>query len=169
MRSIAFFLAASAVAINNVAGHYIFQQFSSGGTQYEAWKYIRRNSNPDWLQNSPVTDLASPDLRCNVGGGVANGTETLTIKAGSEFTFTLDTAVYHQGPISLYVGGDLSLLRASGEGLRLTTALDTCPKRPAPLRNMTAVARGSRSLTGVRISAETRPAFVWDMITNEPP
>ncbi|CAI4217785.1 unnamed protein product [Parascedosporium putredinis] len=103
MRSIAFLLAASAVAINNVAGHYIFQQFSSGGTQYDAWKYIRRNSNPDWLQNSPVTDLASPDLRCNVGGGVANGTETLTIKAGSEFTFTLDTAVYHQGPISLYM------------------------------------------------------------------
>ncbi|PKS11178.1 hypothetical protein jhhlp_002939 [Lomentospora prolificans] len=103
MRSLANLFVASAVAVNTVAAHYIFQQFSSDGTQYPAWQYIRRNPSPEWLQNSPVTDLASKDLRCNVGGDVSNGTETLTVKAGSEFTFTLDTAVYHQGPISLYM------------------------------------------------------------------
>jgi len=101
MKSLACLLAVSALVVNNVAAHYIFQQFSSGGTKYPAWEYIRRNSNPDWLQNAPVTDLASLDLRCNVGGEVSNGTETVTMKAGDEFTFTLDTAVYHQGPISL--------------------------------------------------------------------
>ena len=91
----------AALAVDRVAGHYIFQQLSVGSTKFPAWKYIRRNSNPAWNQNGPVTDLTSNDLRCNVGGEVSNGTETLPIKAGDEFTFTLDTAVYHQGPISL--------------------------------------------------------------------
>lgn len=97
-------LLATLLALGGPASaHYIFQQLSIGGTQYPPWTYIRRNSNPDWLQNGPVTDLSSNDLRCNVGGGVSNGTETVTVKAGSEFTFTLDTAVYHVGPTSMYV------------------------------------------------------------------
>lgn len=85
------------------SGHYIFQQLTANGVKYPPWRYIRRNTNPAWLQNAPVTDLNSPDLRCNVGGGVSNGTETITMKAGDEFTISLDTAVYHQGPVSLYV------------------------------------------------------------------
>lgn len=103
MKSLLQLAVASALAVNSVAGHYIFQQFTAGGTKYPAWKYIRRNSNPAWLQNGPVTDLSSPDLRCNVGGEVSNGTETITMKAGDQFTFTLDTAVYHAGPVSLYM------------------------------------------------------------------
>lgn len=98
-------VAIAAIAINNVAGHYIFQQFSAGSTKFPVWEYIRRNSNPAWLQNGPVTDLASDDLRCNVGGEVSNGTETISMKAGDQFTFTLDTAVYHIGPVSMYVFG----------------------------------------------------------------
>lgn len=100
MRSLASLFAVIALA-NTATAHYIFQQFTAGGTKYDPWTYIRRNSNPDWLQNGPVTDLASNDLRCNVGGEVSNGTETLAMSAGGEFTFTLDTAVYHQGPVSL--------------------------------------------------------------------
>ncbi|KAK4235714.1 glycoside hydrolase [Achaetomium macrosporum] len=103
MKSLLHLAAATALAVNSVTAHYIFQQFTAGGTKYPPWKYIRRNTNPAWLQNGPVTDLASNDLRCNVGGGVSNGTETITMKAGDEFTFTLDTAVYHAGPVSLYM------------------------------------------------------------------
>ncbi|AEO55082.1 glycoside hydrolase family 61 protein [Thermothelomyces thermophilus ATCC 42464] len=95
--------AAAAFAVNSAAGHYIFQQFATGGTKYPPWKYIRRNTNPDWLQNGPVTDLSSTDLRCNVGGQVSNGTETITLDAGDEFSFILDTPVYHAGPTSLYM------------------------------------------------------------------
>ena len=97
-----FYFAFAVLAAHAVSGHYIFQQLSVGSNKYAAWKYVRRNSNPAWLQNGPVTDLASKDLRCNVGGGVSNGTETVNINAGDSFTFTLDTAVYHIGPISLY-------------------------------------------------------------------
>src|SRR4051794_14703067 len=93
----------AALAAKTVAGHYQFQQFSVGTTKFAAWKYVRRNTNPAWLQNGPVTDLASKDLRCNVGAGVSNGTETVTMKAGDDFTFTLDTAVYHIGPTSMCV------------------------------------------------------------------
>ncbi|KAL2120949.1 hypothetical protein VTJ04DRAFT_4976 [Mycothermus thermophilus] len=92
-----------ALAAESVSAHYIFQQLTVAGTKYPVWKYIRRNSNPAWLQNGPVTDLASTDLRCNVGGQVSNGTETLTVRAGDQFTFHLDMAVYHQGPTSLYM------------------------------------------------------------------
>ncbi|KAM7202220.1 family 61 putative glycoside hydrolase [Rhypophila sp. PSN 637] len=98
-----FYLVLGLLTAHAVSAHYIFQQFSVGSTKYPAWNYVRRNSNPSWLQNGPVTDLASNDLRCNVGGGTSNGTETANVKAGDSFTFTLDTAVYHVGPVSLYM------------------------------------------------------------------
>jgi hypothetical protein len=91
-----FTLAALMLAVTNVSAHYIFQQLAIGDVKNPVFKYIRQNSN----YNSPVTDLTSNDLRCNVG---ANGaaTETLAVKAGDSFTFYLDTPVYHQGPVSL--------------------------------------------------------------------
>lgn len=61
------------------------------------YQNIRQNTN----NNSPVTDLKSTDLRCNVGGGSGAATSTVTVAAGSSLTFTADIAVYHQGPVSL--------------------------------------------------------------------
>ncbi len=102
MKSFMSLAAMAVLAANGVAGHYIFQQFSAGSTSFPPWQYVRRNANPAWLQNGPVTDLSSTDLRCNLGGQVSNGTETITMNAGDAFTFTLDTPVYHVGPVSLY-------------------------------------------------------------------
>ena len=90
-------LAALSLAVTDVSAHYIFQQLSIGSTKYPVFQYIRQNSN----YNSPVTDLSSNDLRCNVGGGSGASTQTVSVKAGDQFTFTLDTPVYHQGPISM--------------------------------------------------------------------
>ena len=89
-------LAALSLAVSEVSAHYIFQQLSIGSTKYPVFEYIRQNSN----YNSPVTDLTSDDLRCNVGASGAS-TDTVSVKAGDQFTFTLDTPVYHQGPISM--------------------------------------------------------------------
>jgi len=91
-------LAALSLLVGDVSAHYIFQQLSIGSTKYPVFQYIRQNSN----YNSPVTDLTSNDLRCNVGASGAS-TQTVAVKAGDQFTFTLDTPVYHQGPISMYV------------------------------------------------------------------
>jgi len=77
------------------AAHYRFEQLDSN----TVWQYIRENTSG----NSPVTDLASNDLRCNVGA-TGDGVETATVSAGDTVEFTLDTAVYHQGPVMWYLG-----------------------------------------------------------------
>jgi len=82
-----------------VCGHYIFERFTHAGVEYPVYQYIRPNTN----YNSPVIDLTSDDLRCNVGGESGSATETLTVKAGDQFSFTTDVTVYHDGPFSLYM------------------------------------------------------------------
>ena len=57
------------------------------------WEYVRESTN----NNSPVTDLTSNDLRCNVGGANGTGVATASIAAGSTVTFSLDQAIYHVG------------------------------------------------------------------------
>ncbi|TGJ81557.1 hypothetical protein E0Z10_g7198 [Xylaria hypoxylon] len=116
MKNFVSLAAVSALAANTVSAHYIFQEFTAGSTKFDLFQYIRKNSN----YNSPVTgnyhatpthdnkfiditvDLTSNDLRCNVGA-TGTGTETIDVTAGETFSFTLDTAVYHQGPISIYM------------------------------------------------------------------
>ncbi|KAL9616475.1 MAG: hypothetical protein Q9160_008670 [Pyrenula sp. 1 TL-2023] len=77
------------------SAHYIFEFFDNGA----AYKNVRQNTN----YNSPVTDLTSNDLRCNVGGATGGSTSTISVAAGSTHTFKADIAVYHQGPVSFYM------------------------------------------------------------------
>ncbi|KAI1184598.1 lytic polysaccharide monooxygenase [Nemania serpens] len=99
MKSIVKVVAAAALAAQSVSGHYIFQALAKGTAKGTPYEFVRRNTN----NNSPVTDLASNDLRCNVGGATGGSTSTLAMNAGDQFTFSLDQAVYHQGPVSIYM------------------------------------------------------------------
>ncbi|KAI0134672.1 glycosyl hydrolase family 61-domain-containing protein [Xylariales sp. AK1849] len=99
MKSFTGIIATATLVAQSVSAHYIFEAFAPGTTKGVAYEYVRRNTN----YNSPVTDLASNDLRCNVGGATGTNTTTIEVAAGSQFTFTLDIAVYHQGPISIYM------------------------------------------------------------------
>ncbi|KAI1081235.1 glycoside hydrolase family 61 protein [Whalleya microplaca] len=99
MRNFVATVATAALAAQGASAHYIFQALSKGTAKGTPYEFVRRNTN----YNSPVTDLASNDLRCNVGGATGGNTSTVEMNAGDPFTFTLDTAVYHQGPISLYM------------------------------------------------------------------
>jgi hypothetical protein len=92
-------VAALSLAVADVSGHYIFQQLGVGSQKFGVYEHIRKNTN----YNSPVTSLSSNDLRCNVGGNSGASTTTANVKAGDSVTFYSDTAVYHQGPISLFV------------------------------------------------------------------
>ncbi|KAF2115589.1 glycoside hydrolase [Lophiotrema nucula] len=81
-------------------GHYIFQYLTANGAKGAKYQNVRTNSN----YNSPVTALTSNDLRCNVGASSGGGnTTTVAVAAGSTVTFTADTAVYHQGPVTFYM------------------------------------------------------------------
>ncbi|KAK0615072.1 glycoside hydrolase [Bombardia bombarda] len=99
MKNVFSLVAALSLGVADVSGHYIFQQLTVGSKKFGVFEGIRQNSN----YNSPVTSLTSNDLRCNVGGSSGASTVTVDMKAGDSFTFRSDTAVYHQGPISLYM------------------------------------------------------------------
>ncbi|KAK3682197.1 glycosyl hydrolase family 61-domain-containing protein [Podospora appendiculata] len=99
MKSVLGLVAALSLGVAEVSGHYIFQQLGVASTKFSVFEHIRKNSN----YNSPVTSLTSNDLRCNAGGESGANTVTVDVKAGDAFSFKTDTAVYHQGPISLYM------------------------------------------------------------------
>lgn len=54
------------------------------------------------VNNSPVTDVTSPDITCNVDPSAA--TDTASVAAGSTVGFILDNTLYHQGPAAIYLG-----------------------------------------------------------------
>jgi hypothetical protein len=54
------------------------------------------------VNNSPVEDVTSPSVRCNVNPGVAS--QTLLVQAGSTIGFKLDNTLYHSGPAAIYLG-----------------------------------------------------------------
>ncbi|KAF2640984.1 hypothetical protein P280DRAFT_299256 [Massarina eburnea CBS 473.64] len=110
MKFISTVAVASAVFLEAANGHYIFQKLTANGVQGDAYQNIRTNTN----NNSPVTDLADNDLRCNVGGGTGGSTTTVSTAAGSSLTFTADIAVYHQGPVSFYMTPVTSASTADG-------------------------------------------------------
>ncbi|CAK7205350.1 hypothetical protein SEUCBS139899_008120 [Sporothrix eucalyptigena] len=99
MKSFLTAVVGASLALTQVSAHYIAIQLSVGAEKYGKYVHIRQNTN----YNSPVTSLTSNDLRCNVGGETGTNTTTVDIQAGAAFTFTYDTAVYHQGPISIYM------------------------------------------------------------------
>ncbi|KAI9713190.1 MAG: hypothetical protein M1820_001175 [Bogoriella megaspora] len=114
--------AAVAALISQASAHYIFYSFDKGA-QYS---HIRQNTN----YNSPVTDLASNDLRCNVGGATGGSTTTISVQAGSAHTFTSDVAVYHQGPVSFYMSKAPSTAAAydgSGDWFKIADIGPTFP------------------------------------------
>jgi hypothetical protein len=85
----------------------IFWELTANGQKGSQYQNIRRNTN----MNSPVESLSSNDLRCNVGGGSGSSTSTVSVSAGSSVTFHSDVAVYHQGPVSLYVEPTARIIR----------------------------------------------------------
>lgn len=97
MKGVCGLIVALSLGVAEVSGHYIFQQLQLGSQKFAVYEHIRKNTN----NNSPVTSLTSNDLRCNAGGSSGANTVTVNAKAGDSFTFTSDTAVYHQGPVSL--------------------------------------------------------------------
>jgi len=92
---------AAAAALADVAfAHYRFTSLIVNGTTTAEYEYVRVNTN----YNSPVTDVTSDDIRCNVGG-LTSGPDTsvATVVAGSTVGFALDIPIFHPGPLAVYM------------------------------------------------------------------
>ncbi|KAG9076263.1 hypothetical protein FS749_011981 [Ceratobasidium sp. UAMH 11750] len=89
----------AALSVNGAFAHYIFDKLIINGVTGAQFANIRPPPN-----NSPVTDVTSLDIRCNVNGASGTGTNTATVAAGSTVGFVLDNTVYHQGPLAVYLG-----------------------------------------------------------------
>ncbi len=67
----------------------------------------------------------------SVGGTVAGNTTTVSVKAGSSVTFGTDQAVYHDGPVSVYMAKAPTTAEAfDGSGDVWFKILDIGPKFP---------------------------------------
>ncbi|KAF9492619.1 hypothetical protein BDN71DRAFT_1180425 [Pleurotus eryngii] len=79
---------------HSVSAHYIWHTLIAGNTQSTA--AVRQPIN-----NSPVEDVTSPNIRCNIN---TPATQTVSVAAGSTIGFILDNTLYHSGPAAIYLG-----------------------------------------------------------------
>lgn len=84
-------LAAVLASANAVSAHYIWTNLVANGSTTTPYYYVRQNTN----NNSPVTDVTSDDIRCNVGTQAAAATTHIgTVSAGTVVGLALDQAMY---------------------------------------------------------------------------
>ncbi|KAB2571981.1 putative fungal cellulose binding domain protein [Lasiodiplodia theobromae] len=109
-------IAAVAAMVPSISAHYCFNKLIVDGAVVDAepYEYVRQNTNA----NSPVTDVSSNDLRCNVGG-LASGSSTKTkeVAPGAEVGFALDSSIGHPGPLQVYMSkADSTAAEYDGSG-----------------------------------------------------
>lgn len=95
-------IAAVAAMVPSISAHYCFNRLIVDGAVVDAepYEYVRKNTNA----NSPVTDVTSDDLICNVGGLESGSTtKTKEVAPGSEVGFALDSTIGHPGPLQVYL------------------------------------------------------------------
>ncbi|KAF4620506.1 hypothetical protein D9613_000984 [Agrocybe pediades] len=90
-------LGAALLATQSVSAHYIFKTLVAGGKTSTA--AVRQPV--DLMPYAGIT-TSSSSARCNVNPGKAS--ETVTVGAGDKVGFQLSNNMYHEGPVSIYLG-----------------------------------------------------------------
>jgi hypothetical protein len=101
MRSTSAFLALAATVAPALA-HYNFESLIVNGQGTNPYEYVRRVKN----SNSPVENVNSPAIVCNVGGNDADSrqaTKTHAVKPGDQLGFDVNSDLGHPGPLSVYM------------------------------------------------------------------
>lgn len=101
MQSSTGFLAIAAF-LPAVLAHYNFEALIVNGNVTSPYEYVRQTNN----SNSPITDITSTNMRCNSGGLLAATeaqTSTYTVAPGDNVGFTIDAAISHPGPLSVWM------------------------------------------------------------------
>ncbi|KAL0261156.1 hypothetical protein SLS55_004852 [Diplodia seriata] len=109
-------IAAVAAMVPSISAHYCFNKLIVDGAvvDTEPYQYVRQNTN----SNSPVTDVSSNALRCNVGGlDSGSTTKTKEVAPGAEVGFALDSTIGHPGPLQVYMSkADTTAASYDGSG-----------------------------------------------------
>ncbi|KAI0126700.1 glycosyl hydrolase family 61-domain-containing protein [Xylariales sp. AK1849] len=95
-------LLAAAALVQATFAHYNFEALIVNGNVTGAYEYVRQTNN----SNSPITDVTSADMRCNSGGLLAATmakTSTYTVAPGDNVGFTINAAISHPGPLSVWM------------------------------------------------------------------
>jgi len=79
--------------------HYNFPSMIYNGVTTTAWAAVRQWTN--YYAYTPVTDVTSEAIRCNVDAAFAP--DTLSVTAGSPLGFTVGPDIYHPGPLLAYM------------------------------------------------------------------
>ncbi|KZL82234.1 cellulose-growth-specific protein [Colletotrichum incanum] len=115
MKSFVPVLAALAAFCDLTSAHYRFTSLVVGGRNTGEYVHVRRNTN----HNSPVTDVLSKDIVCNAGGlSSGSATQIATVAAGSTVGFAMDQAIYHDGPVTVWLSpaGSSNVTTYDGSG-----------------------------------------------------
>ncbi|KAK2062153.1 cellulose-growth-specific protein [Colletotrichum caudatum] len=115
MRSFVPVLAGLAAFCDLASAHYRFTSLVVGGQNTGEYVNVRRNTN----YNSPVVDVTSKDIVCNAGGlSSGSATGVATVVAGSTVGFVTDQAIYHDGPVTVWLSpaGSAGVKNYDGSG-----------------------------------------------------
>ncbi|KAH9485654.1 putative endo-beta-1,4-glucanase D [Psilocybe cubensis] len=88
-------LASALLATQSVSAHYIFKTVIAGDKSSTA--AVRQPQSVE-----PFHGITSPDTTCNHNPSAAQ--ETVEVPAGGKLGFQLSNNMYHQGPVSIYLG-----------------------------------------------------------------
>ncbi|RDW61669.1 hypothetical protein BP5796_11561 [Coleophoma crateriformis] len=95
-------LLAAAAFLPTVFAHYNFEALIVNGNITDAYEYVRQTNN----SNSPITDITSQNMICNSGGldaATMAKTSTYTVAPGDNVGFTVNAAISHPGPLSVWM------------------------------------------------------------------
>jgi hypothetical protein len=103
MRTRSLALAAAGSLLPGTAlAHYNFESLIVNGEATQPYEYVRRTTN----SNSPVEDVTSASIVCNVGGNDADiraATKTHPVSPGDEVGFDINSELGHPGPLYVYM------------------------------------------------------------------
>ncbi|KAH7093407.1 glycosyl hydrolase family 61-domain-containing protein [Paraphoma chrysanthemicola] len=88
------------LAASVAQGHYVYPGLTSGSVRTPAWTHVRRTV--DMYNMAPVQDVTTTAIRCNVDPAFSTK-EILTVQAGTEVGFWMQSGISHTGPLFFYL------------------------------------------------------------------
>ncbi|KAF2659672.1 lytic polysaccharide monooxygenase [Lophiostoma macrostomum CBS 122681] len=121
MKNIVSTLALVVASASTALAHWNYDRIIVNGQIIgEPYQYIRRSNN----SNSPLQNVNSTSMRCNMGGASGATTQTYTVAAGSRLGFAVADTFGHPGPQQVYLSkapGLASEYDGSGDWAKIYT------------------------------------------------